>query len=434
MVYALLGAGEKVVELAGWALSTGSLDASLESRIQAVLAHGTCYARGPKAALAELPRLDADLARVELSQVESLAFRGIFRLLAGNLAQAVDDLSASLRLARRGATFSQGMRAYFYCALAQYLAGAWDDALLSAEHGASAASIHPRRYELPLLHLAAVCVPAGRGATEEAEMHAKLAEEAAESLDYGEERLYAGMARAFLCQARGDYAGVVAALDRWHFDRTLDTRSRTHGLLWRPLLVEGLIGSGRHEEAEVVLGILHEDADGVSYLQPALAWLDGWLAERRGAPDAALDIYARAQETANIDSPVYVARLQLAHGRLLRLTGQRREAIEHLRRASDTYLALRAAPLVARTEEELAGCGLPQTRVRRQSMLEMTSRESEVARLVAQRMTNNEIATELFVTNKAVEYHLGNIYAKFGVHSRGQLRHLLDARGMRAPI
>ena len=116
----------------------------------------------------------------------------MFRLLAGDLDQAIADLTASLRLARRGATLTLGLRAYFYLALAQYLAGAWDDVLLTAEQGFSAAAIHSRRYELPLLHLAAGCVPAGRGAAEEAERHAALAEEAAASLDYGQERLYAG--------------------------------------------------------------------------------------------------------------------------------------------------------------------------------------------------------------------------------------------------
>ena len=37
-------------------------------------------------------------------------------------------------------------------------------------------------------------------------------------------------------------------------------------------------------------------------------------------------------------------------------------------------------------------------------------------------MTNAEIAAELFITPKAVEYHLGNIYAKFGLQGRQQLR------------
>ena len=45
--------------------------------------------------------------------------------------------------------------------------------VLTAEHGLSAAAIYSRRHELPLLHLAAGCVPAGRGQAEEAERHAR---------------------------------------------------------------------------------------------------------------------------------------------------------------------------------------------------------------------------------------------------------------------
>jgi hypothetical protein len=116
----------------------------------------------------------------------------------------VRDLTASLALSRKGATLILGLRAPCYLALAQYLAGEWDDVLLTSEQGFSAAAIHSRRYELPLLHLAAGCVPAGRGQAAEAERHARLAEEAAASLDYGQERLYAAMARALACQASGD--------------------------------------------------------------------------------------------------------------------------------------------------------------------------------------------------------------------------------------
>ena len=154
-------------------------------------------------------------------------------------------MTASLRLVRRGATLTLGLRAYFYLALAQYLAGAWDDVLLTAEQEFSAAAIHSRRYERPLLHLAAGCVPAGRGAAEEAERHARLAEEAAASLEYGQERLYAAMARALVCQATGDYLGMADALGHWRDDSALDGRSRAYAVLWRPLLAEGLVGSGQ---------------------------------------------------------------------------------------------------------------------------------------------------------------------------------------------
>ena len=92
------------------------------------------------------------------------------------------------------------------------------------------------------------------------------------------------------------------------------------------------------------------DARQASYLQPALAWLDGWLAEQRGAPEEAGRIYQRGEDSASGHSPVHTARLLLAHGRFLRRIGQRRQAVERLRRANDLYLALRATPFIARTE------------------------------------------------------------------------------------
>ena len=204
-------------------------------------------------------------------------------------------------------------------------------------------------------------------------------------------------------------------------------------MLWRPLLAEGLIGSGQLEQAASVLTQLRAGGGQVGYLRPALAWLQGWMAEQRGAPGQAQEIYQQGEDTAETQSPVYTARLLLAHGRLLRRTGHRRPAVERLRRASDLYLALHAAPFIARTEEELAACGLPQKRAQPRSVRVMTDRETEVAHLIERGMTNAEIATELFITPKAVEYHLGNIYAKFGLKRRQQLRRLLSESHRPAP-
>jgi hypothetical protein len=68
-------------------------------------------------------------------------------------------------------------------------------------------------------------------------------------------------------------------------------------------------------------------------------------------------------------------------------------------------------PFVARTEAELAACHLPASAVKNQSVLALTSRETEVAHLVGKGLSNPEVAAELFISRKAVEYHLGNIYA-----------------------
>ena len=72
------------------------------------------------------------------------------------------------------------------------------------------------------------------------------------------------------------------------------------------------------------------------------------------------EIYAAGEaEPWPAPSPVHDGRLLLAHGRLLRRTGQRRLAVERLRQASALYHALRAEPFMARAEEELAACHLP---------------------------------------------------------------------------
>jgi DNA-binding CsgD family transcriptional regulator len=427
--YTLLGEGEKAMTLGRWALGTGCLDPAATSQTRTRIAIAAAQVAGPGAGLAELGHLDADPARVDLVDADGLSFRGVFRLLTGDLSGATDDLRASLKLAGRGATLVQGLRAYCYLALAQYLAGAWDDALQTAGQGFSAAAIHSRCNELPLLHLAAGAVPAGRDVAGEAEQHAALAERAAASLDYGQERLYAAMARALACQAAGDYLGMADALGPWEDDAALDSRSRMYAPLWRPLLAEGLVGSGQTGRAAMVLAQLRADGDQVSYLVPALAWLDGWLAEQRGDLEEARKTYARGEEGAGTRSPVYTARLLLAHGRLLRRTGNRKAAVQRLRQAHELYRTLNAAPFVTRTEEELAACRLPGDPAgRKQSVLALTRREAEVAHLVGRGLSNPEIAAELYIGRKAVEYHLGNIYAKLGVSGRQELRRSVGQR------
>jgi DNA-binding CsgD family transcriptional regulator len=423
--YAVLGQGQRVDTFGRWALATGGLDAVFASQARTLIAIGAAQMGGPAAGLGELVHLPADPGRVGLVDVDGLWWRGVFRLLAGDLGGAVADMTTGLKMVRNGATITLGLRVYAYLALAQYVAGAWDDVLITAEHGLSAAEVHSRRHDLPLLHLAAGCVAAGRGANEDAQRHASLAEQVAASLDFGQERLYAAMARALVCQASGDYLGMADALAPWGHEMALDTRSRMYGVLWRPLLVEGLAGSGQSELAAAALKHLKAEGDHVAYLRPVLVWLEGWLAEQLGSPEQARRIYEQGEEMASTGSPVYSARLLLAHGRLLRRTGQRRPAVERLRRAHDLYVSLGAAPFMARVEDELAACGLRQQPTKHSAALEMTNREVEVAHLVERGMTNAEIAAELYITPKAVEYHLGNIYAKFGLKGRQQLRRYL---------
>jgi DNA-binding CsgD family transcriptional regulator len=50
-----------------------------------------------------------------------------------------------------------------------------------------------------------------------------------------------------------------------------------------------------------------------------------------------------------------------------------------------------------------------------------------VARLVCTGRSNREVAAELFVSVKAVEFHLGHVFDKLGIRSRRALPTLLAA-------
>ncbi|MDZ4676221.1 MAG: helix-turn-helix transcriptional regulator [Oligoflexia bacterium] len=51
----------------------------------------------------------------------------------------------------------------------------------------------------------------------------------------------------------------------------------------------------------------------------------------------------------------------------------------------------------------------------------LSHREAEVAELVSKGLSNKEVASQLFVTEKTFKFHLTNIYKKMSVKSRAQL-------------
>jgi DNA-binding NarL/FixJ family response regulator len=75
--------------------------------------------------------------------------------------------------------------------------------------------------------------------------------------------------------------------------------------------------------------------------------------------------------------------------------------------ARDTFARLGAAPDLARLDAPAAP-----------ARHGLTVRELEVLRLVASGAGNRAIAAELVLSEKTVERHLSNIFAKVGVSSR----------------
>jgi predicted ATPase/DNA-binding CsgD family transcriptional regulator len=79
----------------------------------------------------------------------------------------------------------------------------------------------------------------------------------------------------------------------------------------------------------------------------------------------------------------------------------------------------------AMSPEEAVGYALEQEATLQQTTPEpypagLSAREAEVLRLVAGGLTNAETAEKLFLSSRTVDWHLGSIYRKLGLHSRAE--------------
>jgi DNA-binding CsgD family transcriptional regulator len=143
----------------------------------------------------------------------------------------------------------------------------------------------------------------------------------------------------------------------------------------------------------------------------------GLLHAARGNLDAAMAaLEASRSSYASIDEPFGLGRTLLALGSVQRRALRRRAARETLSASLETFAALRAELWAATASTELARIG------GRSSMPgELTASQRLVASLVAEGLTNREVAARLVVTERTVEGHLSQIYAKLGARSRVEL-------------
>lgn len=118
------------------------------------------------------------------------------------------------------------------------------------------------------------------------------------------------------------------------------------------------------------------------------------------------------------------ARTELAYGEHLRRSRQRVAARDHLRAASEVFEDLRAAPWADRAAQELRASGETARKRDITTATDLTPQELQVAQLVQQGLTNKEVAAQLFVSPRTVDFHLRNVFVKTGVTSRVELARL----------
>jgi DNA-binding CsgD family transcriptional regulator len=195
---------------------------------------------------------------------------------------------------------------------------------------------------------------------------------------------------------------------------------------WRAALAPALAAAGDVEEAAALAGEELELARRFEVPREL------GMALRAAALVAGGDVELLREASdvlADSPSPLEHARALTDLGAALRRGGHRTDAREPLR--VGLYLALRcgATALGERAHGELIAAGARPRRVALSGWESLTVSEQRVARLVADGLTNREIAERLFVSEKTVEGHLGNVYRKLEIRSRTQLPQIVRAAG-----
>lgn len=346
---------------------------------------------------------------------------GWLHLAADDLERAREELESAVPTDFLGGSLRISLWARAWLARVQFQTGDWPEALRTATAGVEIAQRSGMSLLVPLLEWTRVQVHALRGDWESAERSLRAGD--AGSRDYEIMRVPAALARAALSEARADYPAVLRALTPLTQAWALEWVNQPGYWPWADVHANALVLVGRSEEADEFLSH-HELAAaerGHASATARLAYARGRWHGLRGDLDAARDSFERALALLEPLPMRYDrARVQFAFGQTLRRAGRRAEADAVMSTAREAYLALGAATYVARCDRELAAGGVNVVRPHR-DVDDLTPQEEAVAGLVAQGRSNKEVAAELFLSVKTVQYHLTRIYAKVGVRSRSEL-------------
>lgn len=187
--------------------------------------------------------------------------------------------------------------------------------------------------------------------------------------------------------------------------------------------VRGLLLAGQVSRARNIAEGLAPDPQWEPWTAMAGSWVRGLVAERSGDPAGARAWFEEGLQLAErhgSTAPLYHAHLLADAGRLLCAQGTTRRGEELVRVAHAIYEQLGARPFADRVKRLL----LPADASAGETGLSLTDKERAIVLLVAEGLTNKEIGRRLLVTDKTVEFHLSNVYAKCRVRGRRQLREL----------
>ncbi|MFI5930947.1 AAA family ATPase [Actinoplanes sp. NPDC051494] len=365
-----------------------------------------------------------------LDDAEDLAMVGLTRLWLDQPGEARVTLARVTEATRRAGALGPLSRSLVFTGMLRYVTGDWLLGYAEADEGLRLARELRDASTTGLALTVVGRYEAVRGRFADADAHLAEAGRIAGPTGVPGLTVFHGSALGLRHLAAGAPGEAVPCLEavREFADRA---GPRNPALTsWPADLVEAYQAAGRPGRAREQLDALDRPGHPDALPGPSAA-----VAGRRAAladdPAEAQTWFGRAMALyAEHPQPFEWARTALAHGDRLSRLGRRDEAVPLLLEAMTMFRRLGAEPFRVRTAAVLATAGGRYGPDPAAQLALLTPRELQVARAVADGLSNPEAAAALFVSRKTVETHLSSAYRKLGVRSRTQLvRYLAGSQG-----
>jgi DNA-binding CsgD family transcriptional regulator len=302
----------------------------------------------------------------------------------------------------------------------EYRTGRWTIAYALADDSVRMATEVGARSQLSFSLVCLARVEAGLGKQDDCRAHLRDALAISRELSVGSIEVYARSVAGLLELSLGNPDRAV--LELGPLSRLVDRWKLAHPdvVQWGSDFVEALARGGDAAAAQAALDSFERQARATES-----RWGIGEVARCRGllaGADGFEKCFADALEWLQDD----VAAFERA--RTLLCLGERRRRSRRLGPARDAlglaladFEQLGAQPWILRTRRELHATGARLGPPPERPVQRLTPQELQVAIIAATGATNREIAASLFLSPKTVDFHLGKVYRKLEVRSRGQL-------------
>ena len=251
-----------------------------------------------------------------------------------------------------------------------------------------------------------------------------------------------GVAFAAALLEAGDAEGAVEAIISRCGGEGVPLMPGTFRVKWLELLTRCWLALGRPVDAERSAARAEADAAafGLGMATAMARRARAAVALDAGDPVAAAEIAVASADAGDEAGVVVEAALsRTLAGRALAEAGDHDRAVAQLEKAAAAFESCGSDRYRAEAERELRKLGRPMHRRTRPGRAgavgveSLTGRELQIARLVVDRLTNAEIAAELFLSAKTIETHMHNMFNKLGVSSRVELARAVERADLKEP-